>query len=72
MQIGHINHVIKVEIFLIVKEEDVDMTATTADLTILGRYKSESEDEDESEEFAIEHAPRPPPADIMYGRKGKN
>ena len=49
-------------------------TATTLDLrtTLVGdKSGSESEGKAEAEDFAMDNAQRPPPAEIMYNGQGK-
>ena len=59
--------------FLEGDEDEDDITAATDALTTLaGDWSdSESDDNDDGEDFALENAPRPPPAELMYGGQGK-
>ena len=59
--------------FLEGDDDDDNITAATDALTTLaGDWSdSESDEDDNAEDFAIENAPRPPPAELMYGGQGK-
>ena len=73
IQVGRVDTTPVVKGFLDGDNDDDDITEATEALTTLaGDWSdSESDEDDDAEDFAVKNAPRPPPAELMYGGQGK-